>query len=126
MWKIRSLAVLSLALVLVTGGVFAADGAVKRGLKPGEPIPGSFEPLNVTGAHAGELHCLVCEYGLDPVIMIFAREVDDDLVKLLSAVDAVTARHRDRDLNSFVVVLSDRKDLDKQLHETAKKHAFKQ
>src|SRR4029079_16835979 len=49
--------------------------------------------------------CLVCENGLNPVVMIFAREVSDPLVRLLGKIDAATAKHRESSLGSFVVFL---------------------
>ena len=53
-------------------GVVAASTAaepLKSSIQPGEKIATIFEPLNITGEHAGELHCLVCENGRAPVAM---------------------------------------------------------
>ncbi len=99
---------------------------LKSGLQPGERLSATFEPLNVTGPYAGEPHCLVCENGLSPVVMIFAREPSDRLLDLLAKVDAATARHREASLGSFVVFLNDKEGLDKQLADAAKKHELKQ
>jgi hypothetical protein len=48
----------SLAVVLLVGGVIAADD-LKSGPQVGDTIPGAFNPLNVTGDDAGQKRCLV-------------------------------------------------------------------
>ncbi len=40
-------------------GIAVADNALKSGPQTGENIPGPFHPTNITGAKAGEKHCLV-------------------------------------------------------------------
>jgi hypothetical protein len=113
------------ALHCLAVAVGAAE-PLKSGLQPGERLSAVFEPVNVTGPNAGKPHCLVCENGLSPVVMIFAREPSDRLVELLTQVDAATARHRKAELGSFVVFLSDQEGLDKKLADIAKKHELKQ
>jgi len=105
---------------------FSPGGEVlKSGLQPGESLPGTFEPLNVTGEHAGKRHCLVCEHGLCPVVMVFAREASDPLFQLLVKLDAAADMYKKEQLGCFVVFLSDRPELEKQLVEAAKKHNLK-
>jgi hypothetical protein len=53
--------------------------------------------------------------------MIFAREVSDPLTSLVKQIDSATALHADKKMGSFVVVLSDTKNLDKNLADLAKK-----
>jgi hypothetical protein len=118
------IAAVSAATCLVASALAAEP--LKSGLQPGERLSAVFEPLNVTGPHAGEPHCLVCENGLSPVVMIFAREPSEPLVNLLAKVDAAAAKHRKAELGSFVVFLSEAKGLDKQLADAAKKHELKQ
>ncbi len=115
-----------LALSILVCGLFAADAPLTSGPQPGTELGESFEPINVTGEHAGERHCLVCENGLNPVVMIFAREPSDAVVSLLRKVDAATAKHRAAGLGSFAVFLSDKEGLDKQLVDAAKKNDLKQ
>lgn len=115
----------SLFLVVCLSGLLWAEDKFKSGLQPGESIPNAFEPLNVTGDHAGEKYCLICENGLSPVVMIFAREVSDPLTRLITKTDAATAKHHASTMGSFVVFLSNQKDLDKQLREVGKKNALK-
>ncbi len=98
---------------------------LKSGPQPGSALGESFEPLNLTGAHAGEKHCLVCENGLNPVAMIFAREPSDALMALLRRLDAAVAQHRDARLGSFAVFLGDKEGLDQQLVAAAQKSELK-
>lgn len=52
--------------------------AAKKGeLKPGEELPGPFQPYNLNGRFKGRFHCLVCEHGLNPTAAIFVRGTDD-------------------------------------------------
>jgi hypothetical protein len=115
----------SLVLVLLVSGLLLAGDAPKSSIQPGERIPGPFHPLNVTGASAGQKNCLVCQNGTNPVVMIFARDLSDPLTKLIAKVDAATGQHRDCQMGSFVVFLSDREDLDKKLKEVGEKNRLK-
>lgn len=112
----------ALVLPLLAITIVCAEDRLKSGLQPGEELTGLFEPLNVTGPFAGEQHCLVCENGANPVAMIFARELSEPLVKLIARIDAATGQHKQRDMGSFVVFLSDKEELRAQLEATAKKH----
>ena len=103
----------------------AADEPPKSGPQPGDSLPGVFEPINVNGAYAGQRHCLVCENGLNPVVMIFARDVSDPLLQLIGKLDAATAKNRACEMGSFVVFLNDKEGLDKQLETAAKKQSLK-
>jgi hypothetical protein len=106
------------------GSTRAAE-PVKSGLQPGETLNSIFEPLNVTGPAAGEPHCLVCENGANPVVMIFAREPGEALVRLLAKVDTATTKNRNQGMGSFVVFLSEKEGLAERLKEVAAKHAIK-
>ncbi len=99
-------------------------------------VPGAFHPYNVTGAYKGHFHSRIAEYGLEPMVMIFTRQVDfsDPLKNLLTQIDAVTEKNPSARLHTFVVVQSDdlpevvgaddkdddlRLDLDKRLSQEA-------
>ena len=97
---------------------------VRSGLQPGERVTTIFEPLNVTGEFAGELHCLVCENGPNPVAMIFAREISEPLTQLIAKLDAATGKHRDQQLGSFVVLLNDQADASGKLQQIAKEKSL--
>lgn len=98
---------------------------LKSSIQPGEKIATIFEPLNITGPHAGEPHCLVCENGRSPVAMLFARDLDDRLLKLLVKIDAATEKHQKEGMGSFVVFLNEDAELPKRLEDAAKTHKFK-
>ena len=120
---IRSAAV---ALVLFAGSVFAAD-AVKSGPQVGEKVPGPFHPLNINGSMAGKKNCLFCSNGQNPVAMIFARSADDkNVVSLIKKIDEATVKNSGASMGSFVVFLSDDKDLEAKLKSVAEKTGLKQ
>jgi len=116
--------VASLAVALLAGGLMAAD-AVKSGPQVGEKVPGPFHPLNINGAAAGKKNCLYCQNGTNPVAMIFAREVNPSVEKLIKKIDASTAKNQGCSMGSFVVFLSDSDQLPKQLESLAKKDNLK-
>ena len=72
-------------------------------------VPGPFHPYNVTGAYKGRFHSRIAEYGLEPMVMIFTRQIDfsDPLKDLLRRIDAVTDKNPSARLHTFVVVQSD-------------------
>ena len=113
-----------LPLVFLAARSTAAE-PLKSSIQTGEKITTIFEPLNITGEHAGEPHCLVCENGRSPVAMLFARDLDEPLMKLLAKIDAVTAKHQKEGMGSFVVFLSDQPELPKKLEAAAKKLKLK-
>ncbi len=124
--KITASMLLGTAILLLGSGLTArAAEPLKSGLQAGEKITTIFEPLNVTGEHAGEPYCLICENGLAPVVMLFAREVNEPLLNLLGKLDAATAKNREQAMGSFVVFLSEKEGLREELAAAAKKRGFK-
>ena len=112
------------ALALAFAGVVSAQ-SVTSGPQAGAKVPGPFAPLNVTGPYAGEKVCQYCKNGANPVAMIFAREVSPALVALLKQIDAATAAHADCHMGSFVVFLSDSRELAGRLKGIAEKEGIK-
>jgi len=121
---VRNWIAVAFALSVAVANTRAAE-PVKSGLQRGDKITTIFEPLNVTGEHAGEPYCLICENGLAPVAMLFAREVNEPLLNLLGKLDQATDKHRDQEMGSFVVFLSDDDGLPKRLAEVAKQRGLK-
>lgn len=115
----------ALALLAMSTSLFAAE-PLKSSLQPGEKIVDIFEPINITGEHAGERHCLVCENGLSPVAMIFAREPSERLTQLLAKLDAATVKNKGQAMGSFAVFLSEREQLPEELKDLAQKQAWKE
>jgi hypothetical protein len=99
-------------LVILTGsgdGVRAA-GELKSGPEPGQSLPGPFHYLNVTGPHAGNPHCLVCEFGLRPSVLVFTREIPAEkspVTDLIQKLDEAVDRHKNTELRAGVVVLNE-------------------
>jgi hypothetical protein len=120
-------AVPALAIAVVIGAVASADQGQKivSGPQVDQKVPGPFHPLNVTGAEAGKKFCLYCVNGENPVAMIFAREASPALATLIKKIDAVTEQHKNHEMGSFVVFLSDKEGLDKELKEMANETGLK-
>jgi hypothetical protein len=111
---------LVLAMLFASAQMASAQGSLKSGPQPGQLIPGSFSPYNVNGKFGqkddgkekvpGRHHCLVCEFELKPVVLIFVRESKDDklLMELLKQIDQTIEKNREMggNLSSFVVFLS--------------------
>jgi len=58
--------------------------------------------------------------------VIFTRAISDDLAGLVRKLDEAVAKNKDKDLKSFVVLLTNDPDADeKKLTEIAKKHKIK-
>src|SRR5262245_47781782 len=101
----RCVRILWCGVLLIAGSAVLAGQNAKSGVQPGDVLPGPFHPYNVTGAHADRPHCLVCEYALRPVAMVFARELpgaDGPLTKLLQGLDAAVGKSGG-ELRSFAV-----------------------
>ncbi len=120
----RMFAVCTLGLGLVIGSIQAAD-AVKSGPQVEEKVPGPFHPLNVTGENAGQKSCLFCSNGDNPVAVIFARNPDESLTKLIKKIDEATAKNSSSKMGSYVVFLSDSQDLEAKLKAMATKENVK-
>jgi hypothetical protein len=91
-------------------GAPGAKEVFKSGPQVGEIIPGSFAPFNINGKRKDSYHCLVCDYGVEPVVLVFAREPaegkDEALNDLMKQMDDAVERNQDKFLRSFVVFLS--------------------
>ena len=108
------------AVALAFAGVVSAQ-SITSGPPAGQKVPGPFAPLNVTGPDAGDKVCQYCKNGVNPVAMIFARQVTPALVSLLKKIDAATAAHQDCRMGSFVTFLSDSPDLPATLKQVAER-----
>ena len=58
--------------------------------------------------------------------MIFAREINDSLTSLVKQIDAETDKNSKASMGSFVVFLSDKEGLDKEVKAFAEKNGIKQ
>jgi hypothetical protein len=118
-----AVAVLAALAMLVT--VTHADDPVKSGPQVDQQVPGPFHPLNVTGDQAGEKNCLYCANGASPVAVIFARELNPNVTKLIKKIDAATVQNKNAGMGSYVVFLSNNESLAKDLKAMAAKESIK-
>jgi hypothetical protein len=122
--KLRIAAGSFLGLALIVGVGLARETLVS-GPQVGDEVPGPFQPLNVTGADAGQKVCLYCKNGTNPVAMIFARDLSEPVTALIKKIDAATEENKENHMGSFVVFLNDSEDLGGKLKEMADKENIK-
>ncbi len=107
-----------LLLMLTTAVAFAADpppaakDSKSPSLTPGINLPGPFHPYNATGANKGRYHCLVSEHGLDPLVIVFARNLEaadpnGPVTELLTQLDLLIEKNPKARIAAFAVSLSD-------------------
>jgi hypothetical protein len=104
----------SFALLVLISGVLLLCGPLDAGggdkfPAKGSLVPGPFLPYNLNGAKGKDrFHCLVCEYGLKPVVMVFVREAkvaEKGILSLLKRLDQAVEQNAESYLSSFVVFL---------------------
>jgi hypothetical protein len=78
-------------------------------LKVGDNLPGIFYPYNVTGEYKQRYHCPVTDHALEPMVLIFYKNVDfsEPLPKLLQQLDTAIEKNPDKRLGAFVTFLPD-------------------
>ncbi len=102
-------AVMALGADTPTAKKDAPAGKDDKPLQVGKDLPGSFHPYNVTGPHKEHFHCLVSEHDLDPMVMIFYKNVDfaDPLPNLVKQLDVAIDKNPGTRLGAFVVFVPD-------------------
>lgn len=116
--------VLSLAVIFACTASFAV-AADSTGLEKGDQV-GAFYVTKVTGdaddgVSEGEKLCYRCKYGSRPMVMIFTRESDGKLQRLVKQLDKAITENEDSQLRGFVTVLgSDSEKASQQASEMAK------
>ena len=86
--RLMIVAALAITLGLSFNGANADD--LKSG--PGAKIGGAFQVKAITGEKAGTTLCYVCKFGGESrpaVVLIFTQKADENLVKIVKAVDEV-------------------------------------
>jgi len=117
----------AVAVVVALGAALVAADDKKSELKSGPQVGadlndcGPFEPLNVNGPKAGKKACMFCAYGEYPVVMIFAREPNEQLGKLLKKIEAACEEHKKDDLSSFVVFCTKDNEAESKVKKCAEK-----
>jgi hypothetical protein len=78
-------------------------------LKAGSNLPGAFHPYNVTGPHKRRFHDPVSDHGLEPMVLVFHKNLDfsDPLPLLLKRIDDTIEKNPGKQLGAFVTFLPD-------------------
>ncbi|HTN04205.1 hypothetical protein [Planctellipticum variicoloris] len=114
------------AAVVMTAGLAVSAGEVTSGLDKGASVP-PFYVYDVTGPQKGSELCYRCRYGNQPVVSIFAKEMNDEVAALAKELDGVVAKHRDERMAGFVVLMSDKPEAARTtLADAAKKNKIEQ
>jgi len=108
------LCTLALTLALLGASVLTAQdgGKIPSGPKVKSLLKAPFDSYNLNGQAKGRYHCLVCEFGQRPSVLVFVREgekgKDDAVDTLMLALDKLAAEYKEegRDLKAGVVFLS--------------------
>jgi hypothetical protein len=126
MKKFLAATLLVATLLLVRTGIADDNSSLKSGPQVGDVArPQPFFPLNINGPTPNEKQCLVCRNGNNPVAMIFARDPNDTLVKLIKQLDAETVKNADKKMGSFAVFCNDSEGLEGKLKDLAQKENLK-
>ncbi|MEQ9406753.1 MAG: hypothetical protein RIK87_03465 [Fuerstiella sp.] len=114
------------AFSILAAGMTAAPAAdIESGLQVGD-YPGAFYVADVTGPSAGEKLCYRCQYGARPVVKIFARKMDENVIKLVKEIDSVVGKNQENKMAAFVVLLTDEPDAkEAELKKTAEANGIK-
>lgn len=119
----------ALTLLLATGAILVADEAEKKEVKSGLAEGDQPPPFNVndcTGPNKGKSLCYRCQYGARPVVSVFTRGTSEELGKMLKELDGLVEKNKEKEMKSFVVLLTDDPEkAEKELIEFAKEHEIK-
>jgi hypothetical protein len=110
----------ALAVTLLCGGAAVAE-EIKSGPQVGSSKIPAFSPLHVNGPDTDKKVCLVCKNGGNPVAMVFAREVNENVASLAKKLDEATAKNSECNMGSFFVFLGEEETLKPKLKELADK-----
>ncbi len=98
------------AAAMAFAGVARAE-ELKSGLQPGEGI-GAFDVEKCGGAaddgvKVGQKLCYRCRLGARPMVMVFTKNADDKLAKLVAELDKTVTDNADSKLAAFVNLIGD-------------------
>lgn len=116
-----SMLAIGLGVLLVQSGI----SETKSGLGVGDTVK-AFAPKHLTGDDAGKTSCIVCKCGDSPVVAIFAREMDDNLLSLAKKIDEATAKNKAKEMGSFVIFLDKSEEMEKKAKGFGEKAGLKQ
>ncbi|MBI2804322.1 MAG: hypothetical protein HYX68_04980 [Planctomycetes bacterium] len=103
---------------------FAAADPCKSGPQPNQR-PGPYSSLVCVGKERGTQHCYICESANRPIIIVFARTLNEPLGKLVKKLDGAVKQHKTAELRSWVTFLAeDQAKLDPQIVKWAQQFAI--
>lgn len=105
-----NLAGMATLFVIATLLVAQDEGKLTSGPKRGAFLPTPFESFNVNGPAKDRPHCMICQFGLSPTVLVFAKEPADGkdaaFVELAKKLDELTTEFEDRNFSAGIVVIS--------------------
>jgi hypothetical protein len=112
------------AALLLASLAVGAD-PIASGLQTGQR-PGPYSSIVSVGPQRGTSHCFICETADRPMVVVFARQPNDSLAKLVRGLDQQLAIHKVEELRAWVTFLSDDQlTLDPKLVKWAQDQAIK-
>jgi hypothetical protein len=86
--------------------------------------PGPYSALVSVGPQRGTQHCFICETGDRPMVIVFARSLNESLGQLVHKLDKAMTQHKMADLRAWVTFLGeDHLTFDPKVVDWGKKHA---
>jgi hypothetical protein len=104
--------------------VEVVDDPLRPGYKVGDRLQLLFREYLVAGPQVtrpGEGHYLVCTYSTRPVVMVYAHQINAPLIRLIKKLDSATAIHKKERLGSYLVLVCESRDREKELKALAEK-----
>lgn len=95
----------ALTLVFVVLSSAAADPC-KSGPQPNQR-PGPYSSLVCVGKERGTQHCYICEAEDRPIVVVFARTLNEPLGKMVKKIDDAVKEHKAAELRGWVTFLAD-------------------
>jgi hypothetical protein len=117
----------ALAVALLSAPSPAGE-PLQPGYQAGDPLQLLFREYLVSGPNVtkpGEGHYLACTYSTRPVVMVYTREINAPVLRLIMKLDEATAAHQKERLGSYVVLICDRQDREKELKALADKEKIR-
>jgi hypothetical protein len=122
------LSVVALAVSMISVPSLARDPLEPRYMV-GDQLVHQVCEYVVTGEDAGQDVSLICRYAKRPVVMLFAREIDVPVSRLLKKLDLATGNHQNETLQtrlgSYLVLVCDAKDREAELKSLAEKELIR-
>lgn len=119
----QSMLAAAIAVALVPTSSFAGE-PLQPGYKVGDRVELWFHEYRVSGPGVdkpGEGLYLGCTYSSRPVVMVYTRDINAPVIRLIKKLDEATATQKKERLGSYTVLLCDPLDREKELAALAQK-----